>query len=391
MKTPVFHPLQLPAARARARTAFTLLEMIVAMSVVAIAMLVVVEAMSRVQETWRMTNTQVREAQDARAALEAMSRTITRATLNGRWKTDDASAPSLFLRDSDLHFVCGPCDALIGPSSGTAGHAVFFQAPLGHSGPDERTGTGVKAEYDTLPGVLNAWGYFVEFAEDPAALPSFIAGDRRSLGLAAKRHRFRLMEYRQPAHELDLFQMDGSDPPESKFSQLRSQNEIYQWFTTPLKQSGESTRRRCAVIADNVLAVIIEPQKVLASEAQTAGAAATLTSRDEDDYLYDTRRYQWDSGSAVAASTRHRLPQALKLTVIVLDERDWDKLTEDQALRTGAELRNTVAGLFHHPAGFTSDIGAVTGELNRRRMHHRVITTTIQMPAGRWTTDDEGR
>ena len=204
--------------------AFTLLEMVLAMTVVVLALMVVVQAMARVQDTWKMTHSKVRQAQDARAGMETMSRTIVSATLNGRWEIADADDPKYLRRQSDLHFVCGPASVLLKKSDVMTGHSIFFQAPYGYSGPVDSesstttTSTTQKTEYETLPDVLNAWGYFVEFGPDPVKLPPFITGDRRAAGLAPKRYRFRLMEFRQPAHELALFQMDTSDPPKSKLS-----------------------------------------------------------------------------------------------------------------------------------------------------------------------------
>lgn len=386
MKLPGFHRRRFRGVRASA--AFTLLEMIIAMVVVVMAMLVVVQAMARVQDTWKMTNSKVREAQDARAGLETMSRTLTRATLNGRWATNNDDDPSYLQRESDLHFVCGPVSDLLEQSGNATGHAIFFQAPIGYSSPDDRsTTTSVKAEYDTLPGVLNAWGYFVEFGEDPAPLPSFITGDRRAQGLAPQRNRFRLMEFRQPAHELDLFQMDGADPPQAKISQLADRGQLYQWFRNPLGESASGGKRRCVVVAENILAVIFQPIVGGETTSTTSGDVSDFDSKAE--YLYDSRRFQWDAGSEHAARSRHRLPAALKVKVIVLDERDWDRLSDSQARQLGIELRGQVSSRFQNLASFTSDMGSITGELNRRRMRHRVISSTMPIPGGRWTTDRE--
>lgn len=89
--------------------------MIVAMAVIASAMVVVVQAMARVQDTWSATNAKVREATDARAGFEALMRTIPRAVLNPRWVTDSNEESPSLLRDSDLHFVCGPATATPSP------------------------------------------------------------------------------------------------------------------------------------------------------------------------------------------------------------------------------------------------------------------------------------
>lgn len=375
--------------------AFTLLEMLLAMTVVVLALMVVVQAMARVQDTWKMTHSKVRQAQDARAGMETMSRTIVSATLNGRWEIADADDPKYLRRQSDLHFVCGPASVLLKKSNAMTGHGIFFQAPYGYSGPTDResstTTTAEKVEYEMLPDVLNAWGYFVEFGPDPVKLPAFITGDRRAAGLAPKRYRFRLMEFRQPAHELSLFQMDTSDPPKSRLSQINVQTELYEWFNTPLAETNESGKRRTAVIAENVLGFIIQPLENYEAVDSSSGSSSNLPTVQDSpiDFVHDTRRYQWEPASTRASTTRHQLPASLKITMIVLDEKDWDKLTDEQAQQTGTEVRGLIVSKFSKPSSFTADLGAVTGELNRRRMKHREITTVLRLPGSRWTTDRE--
>lgn len=388
MSRPPPHPRD--RLRRDQRAGFTLLEMIVAMVIIAAVMMVVVQAMARVQDTWVTTNAKVREAQDARAGMETLARTLPRATLNAQWTMDSEDDPRSLRRSSDLHFVSGPAADLLPSATYTTGHAIFFQAPNGYAGTDERTSTtsaSSKAEYDTLPNVLNAWGYFVQFGEDPARLPGFLTSKKFARSTVPKRYRFRLMEFRQPAHELELFKMSTGVPPASLLSKITSQGEMYKWFSQPITQPSQSDGQRCAVIADNILALVILPLQ----QAATTGSAATgaVVPDSAVEYLYDSRRDQWDPANASSAQTRHRLPSAVQISLIVLDERDWSKLTDAEAIRAGADLRGQVIGKFTTPAGFAADMGSITGELNRRRLRHRVITTTLQMPGGAGTTERE--
>lgn len=374
-----------PDVRLR-RAGFTLLEMIVAMAVVAAAMVVVVQAMGRVQSTWSETSAKVREAMDARAGMETLTRTLPRAVLDPRWAMDqDGYSPSL-QRDSDLHFVSGPAATLLSSPVNMTGHAVFFQTPTGHGVAGGGTqGGAAKAEYDTLPGVLNAWGYFVEFGDDPAPAPAFLSDPRfsRSGGQAAKRRRFRLMEFRQPAHELGLFEMKvNGDATVPLISLAVDQRELYRWFDEPLRERPGSGRRRCSVVAENILALVVEPLRPAAGDPASGAALVSNDLEAADDYLYDSRRFQWDAGSTRAMAGRHRLPPALRVTLIVLEERDWSKLSDSEAEKTGGEMLRLVSSKFTSPKAYDTDIGAITGELNRRRMKHRVTTTTLQLPGG---------
>lgn len=366
-------------------TGFTLLEMIVAMAVISFALVVVVQAMARVQDTWVTTSAKVREANDARAGMETLSRVIPRAVLNPYWATDKPDDPSVLLRYSDLHFVAGPAADLLSSATRMTGHAIFFQAPNGHAGSDDRnTPESEKAHYDTLPNVLNAWGYFVEFGEDPAALPAFLASTQPGGPPRSKRWRFRLLEFRQPAHELELFQMDTTgERPVAKLSQFTDQRGLYKWFDEPLLESPGSSKRRCAVIAENILALIIQPQRPVGPSG--ASAVGSVDAEPLKEYLFDSRRYQWEPRTDESVRSAHRLPPAMQLTLIVVDERDWSKLTDSEALQAGTGLIGEMNSRFSAPEDFTSDMGSLTGELNRRRMRHRVITTTLQIPAGMGT------
>ena len=230
--------------------------------------------------------------------METLSRTIPRATLDPHWSMDDKDDPQFLLRSSDLHFVCGPAADLLSQPGDITGHAIFFQAPNGYAGTDDRTTTtpaSEKAQYDTLPNVLNAWGYFVEFGEDPAKLPTFLTSGRRAQGLAPKRYRFRLMEFRQPAHELELFKMTGGGLPGTKLSSATSKTDLYKWFSEPMAETPQSGKRRCAVIADNILALVILPLRQ--SDSTSAVTTGQFGPDPTDEYLYDSRRYQWDAGN----------------------------------------------------------------------------------------------
>ena len=372
-----------------------MLEILVSTVIVATAMLVVVQAMSRVQNTYLYTSGKVREAQDARAALETLSRVVSRATLDPRWTVGppDETDVEFLSRQSDLHFVSGPATDLFTSTSDKAGHAVFFQAPLGQGGASAQettqssfSGTG-EIEYQTLPNVLNAWGYYVEFGDDPVKLPGFLSSERRNKGLAPRRHRFRLMEFRQPAHELQLFAMDDGDPPQPHLARVNTPDALYEWFNDPLQAEPGTDKHRSTIVADNVLALVIHPQSPFldTNSASSAGQPVDIAPK----YLYDSRRHQWERSSELAAVSAHRLPSAILISVIVLDELDWQKFTESEAVRAGQELRSRVNSLFRTASNFTEDMGSLVGELNRRKLKHRVISTVVHLPAGRWITDRE--
>ncbi len=369
------------------RAGFTLLEMMVAMVVVVFAMMIIVEAMSNVQGIWVRTRSKVREYEQGRAALDTLALRASRATLNIRTELEEKLDEMELNRESDLHFVSGPASELL-KSGQFVSHAIFFQAPMGYAGAstDERTGAEAP-EYDLLPDVLNAWGYFVEFDENPVKTPSFLS---QNLSTKSKRHRFRLMEFRQPAHELDLFATDGQQPPRTKLSKMSDQDQLYEWFTKALTEDGDLAARRCAVVAENVLAMIVTVQSPQEADSTMRGGATSKEESIAPDYLFDSRRHQWQ-GDTLGERTRHRLPPMLRFTAIVLDEIQWSGMTDSEAMNQGSALRGRVGSLFRSAASFQTDIAVITGELNRRKLRHQVVTTTVVLPGGRWMEEERFR
>lgn len=377
---------RLPGSR---QSGFSLIEMLVATVVLAMAMLVIVQAIGRVQDTWTSTHSRVREFQDARGALETISRRLNRAVLNSRWIWNGDTNSETLTLDSDLHFVCGPTADLLPSSASSVGHAVFFQAPMGYAGSEQaQNSTAAQSpDYRTLPNVLNTWGYYVEFGKDERDLPLHLTSSQSPTAQSSKRHRFRLMEFRQPAHELELFNMKSGQPPVSILPKLTSQDELYEWFRDPVSKAPSSQENRCAIVAENVLALIILPGKP--PDAQ--GVTATDLEEYElaPDYLYDSRRFQWEPASELAEPTRHRLPAALSISVIVLDETQWAAMADDEASREGSQLRSSVAGLFRRASNYDRDVGSLIGDLNRRKLKYRIISSMIQIPAGRRISDSQ--
>lgn len=381
--------------RARSSPGFTILEILVAVSIFAVALVAIVQAMNTVQDVWQDTRARTNEFREARAAMEALTSRISQATLDTRWVMPapgnspvGQQAPLTMLPESDLHFVCGPSDTLLDSFAAATGHAIFFQAPLGYEGP-KASRKPCTPEYETLPETLCAWGYFIEFGDDHERLPQFLKNPPTGAkSTPPRRNRFRLMEFRQPAHELRLFEMTPGQDAKPVLPDLTGQRQLYEWFNEPLQESkSDLARRRSTVVAENILAVILSPRAPTEREAASRGQREKEDFDIAEEYLYDSRRHQWDTGSGEAARSRHRLPPAVDIMLIALDEADFAKLTESEANQLGTQLREAVKGRFRRAQQFENDLGAIEGDLNRRKMRYRVLRTTVAIPGGRWSTD----
>ncbi len=367
--------------------AFTLIELLVAMAVLSIVLVAVVIAMQGVQSAWRLTRTAVREQLEGRRALETVVTHVARATLASRWTPNDQelaapTGPTALVTESDLHFVCGTTAMLLPNLRNASGHAVFFQGPFGYAGaarnivisPDS-------ALYQTLPHVLCAWGYYVEFGPDPLILPSFMTSTRQGRPAPPRKHRFRLMEFRQPAHELPLFaRAPGTERP--AFALSNSRDALYEWFRQPVFNSqsgGAAYQRRASVVAENILALLVVPYDPQLSVLRGSASDSNLPYQLAPDYHYDSRRFQWEPGSPLGAVTRHVLPPSVEIAVVALGEDNWANLSEGAAIQQGESLRAFMSGIFNIAANFRNDLQTLERELDSRRLSYKIMTQVLPL------------
>lgn len=179
------------------------------------------------------------------------------------------------------------------------------------------------------------------------------------------------MEFRQPAHELSMFQLrSGADAPVPVLQKARSTIDLYQWFREPLN-ADDTRKRHVSVVAENVLAVLCAPYE----PGGSTPSAASVTAADG---IYDSRRFQWDPNGTTSDATRHRLPRALRLTVIATSEEDWAKLSEGQIDALSARLRGMVNGRFQSEIEFEGDLKSLRSELDHTKLAYRVLSTIVR-------------
>jgi type II secretory pathway pseudopilin PulG len=106
--------------RGRSSPAFTLVEILVAVAIVVFLVLVLSQIISSAQVIWRNSEARIDAFRDARAALEMMSRDISRALINDR-------APVLALSN----VYSDPNDSSTGPSNN---QQVYVLIPMQNSG-----------------------------------------------------------------------------------------------------------------------------------------------------------------------------------------------------------------------------------------------------------------
>lgn len=373
------------SVRSCRRDAFTLVELLVSVAVIAVLMLVLTQVLSGTQKAWGHAKARTEEFREARAVFEAIAARLSQATLNSYlgYKMDATSGqPLLYQRQSELHFVCGPSATLLGAQQPCSGHAVFFQAPLGESLQSSTSGT---VSPEGLENLLNGWGWYVTYGTDLPRRPGFLEAS----AVNPERKRFRLMEFRQATEKLSLFRSITPKAPASStpapavvmpqpwIEVQTSRDELYQWFRSELASNSEP-------LAENILALIIQP--VLPTMTGAGGVDTTIAPN----YIYDTRRHQWPDVTTLAEECRHQLPPMVRLTLVALDEGDWGKLDTPAADALADKLRElTNTSCFTTASKYEEDIKKLETELVNLRLTHRVFSTTVQIPAAKFQTSSE--
>ena len=392
------------AARSDRRAGFTLVELMLSMTILTVLMLVVVNVIGVVQQQWIRSSSRVTSFREARMAFDLLNRNISQATLNTYWANEselvgrDAANQDLFkfknyVRQSELQFVCGKTAGLLTAAAGNAlsypAHGIFFQAPLGTANIEAGTGANV-VNTENMTGLLCGRGYFVSWGDDSGFRPAFLNG----MLTVPSRFRYRLMEY-CPTAESNRIYYDataGNDLSARRPITERPK----QWFDDALVnvvKDGEtaSTRAFTRPVADNIIALIISPQ-LEASSGSVGVAPESIAPLYEYDSTLVSNPGATSSSAANPQGTRHLLPPLLKITMIALDSAAGELMAETGREELQMELASTMAGLFGNAVGYNgpssnyrSDLEKVESYLRDNKLNYRIFTSTITMKQGRWS------
>lgn len=358
--------------RSPSRRGFTLLEILVSMVVLIGIVAIIFGMVQQTSNLWTSTSSKIESFSNARAAFDAMTRTISQATLKtyydymdgpigtGTWVSTESvngslgTPPYTYTRRSDLHFICGQASTVLGNTfvNQTSAietpitHCIFFQSPLGRS-----------TLYPTQQQLLNACGFYVAYGPDPN-VPSFLPS------MFASRYRYRLMEFVQPSESLSVYTGTGATTTS--------------WFTTPIVTNYDSNSN--LVMAENIIALVIWPKLSVGDEAAAAqtGGTTSLTSN----YGYDTRA-TGDGGESY-----NQLPPVVEVTMVAMDEASALKLGNTTA------PPNTTLGLT--PSLFTvssdtptnqlqADLTQMEAQLTASHINFRVFQTEVAISGAKWT------
>lgn len=354
------------------RQAFTLVEVLVSMTVLLILLLISAQVIGTVQSTWTASNARVGQFREARTAFDIITRNLSQATLNTyvdydtSYLTDatglSTAAPSQYLRKSDLRFVTGEASALLQSGGGGAmspGHAVFFQAPLGVSHTPAYVG---------LDRLLCGRGYFVQYTSDEFFRPGILPP-----GLP--RFRYRLMEFSPPAEKNMIYKAVSATPGTNSVAGS-------EWFAdagvAKATEETDEDRGLTRPIADNIVALIIAPQVDNNTNSNKPSDSFNLT-------------FQYDSalaGNGQGQGNQHRLPSLVKVVLVAIDERTAEQLSQRTDPST-PPFGTEISGLLT-PGGdqinLNQKLEDIAKVLRDQRVNYRIFSATVSLRGAKWSS-----
>lgn len=358
----------------RLRRAFTLVELLVSMAILAVLMLILLSAMGTVQRTWISSTAKIEQFRNARQGFEAMTRKMSQATLNTYWDYNQISAPTNFVRQSELRFITGQARTLTGLTSTTT-HSVFFVAPLGYA---------ADTTYQSLGNLLNTCGYYVEYADDRDSRPAFITSS-----VVPYRNRFRLMEMVGPSESMPIYKYtsgiaaDGTTPRCSTYVGK-------EWFTDILN----TTPRPSRVVSENVLALVLLPKLSPIDEKQLISdgvLSSSLGTNLAPSYSYDSTA----KNAKAAINPRNQLPPVVMVTMVAVDEASFSNYlsrmgsSSNPITDLGLESLFQTAGDLTDPnnAGYARDLVTLQNTLASRQISYRVFSTDVSLKVAKWSRE----
>lgn len=339
--------------------AFTLVEVMVSMVVLAIMMMLIAQIIGTTQRSWRAASSRLSQFREARMAFDTITRNLRQATINPYRDFHYANGsginknvppsdtptepPDGFVKISELAFISGQASdvarsAQEGKDSAglVSGHAVFFQAPLGV--------TNTKA-YENLKNLLCTRGYFVQFGPDTPYLPSGLRGRLET------KNRFRLMEYQPPAENNSIYKGSDSTSEQDKTS-------WYQVDTNFVRP-----------VSDKIAVLVISPRFAAGNDSVVVNGVSQKPTAIAANYAFDSR----DSAGAF----KSELPPLVRVTMVAVDDASQDTLVN----KAGGDVLQKAKADFTNADSYDRDMSNLKGWLGSSKINYRIFESYVPIPA----------
>lgn len=340
-----------PQAIFKRTLAFTLVEVLVSMAVLALILGMLLGITSHTQKTWQRAQAGGEQFQSARAGFERLSRRLSQAVLNTYWdyERNALGFPTRYIRQSELRFLSGP--GITGRTD-AEGHAIFFQTPSGF------VSGNASADLRTLDKLLNTAGFFVVKGLPKTSSLTF---------LPPGKDRFRLVEFHEPSENLSIYRHTSSAPSYTGTD----------WFTDSLGSSGFP--ENSYIIAENIVALVLLPKLSSNEEEERKNQGKPMLAPT---YLYDSTATSADA----SINPKNQLPPVVQVTMVAIDEVSAQRLQESGGDET---LRTKIAGLFSTASQYAADLEDLEAYLNKERIGYKIFTENISIEAARWSREQK--
>lgn len=423
-------------------SAFTLVELLVSMTILTLMLVILLQMTGQTSRTWRNGAAKAEQFSEARKAFETMTGRIASATLNTYWDyaydpnrstTKQVSGQTVtvssiatdYVRQSDLRFRVAQMYKDVHDGSVNNSpvlrrtHGIFFQAPFGMVDDGIPNDT---SKLSVLNDLLNSWGYYVETGNTNDRVPSFLASNYPA------RYRARLMEFGQSSEAFTLYKtlsalltlnqsqlppgtVPSRDPLPDKTGHMPDSDDT--WFTDPINSKGLPpgvTDRPVRVLAENILALIILPR--LSPEDELARQNIQNYALLSPNFRYhskQTTNYRDNPAAPTDAmiaqspdvfgpiNPKNQLPPVVQVAMFAIDEASAANLERNEGSTLGLPdmLKDTSpTPLFYNAADLETsttqpeggDLKAFENELIKRKLSYRLFSSNIAIKGAKWST-----
>lgn len=318
-------------------SAFSLLEMMVAMFVLVVLLGIIVAITNSVSQTVLWTSSKIDAFASARSAFDLLSRRLSSATLNTYWDYDDPLNPTVYRRKSDLHFLIQQNKENPG-----YGQELYFVSPEAFADSTAMRSTS---------GLLNACGFFVQYNNNDSFRPGVYKADR---------WRYRLMQGFEPTENLEIYKTASAIP---WFADISNGNKIVNSAVTPL--------------ADNVIALVVWPR--LSLQEDENGDALTKN------FGYDSK---YNATTVPQPRTAAQLPPTVQVSMISISEGAAIRLNMD-APGSGwkappSKMEDILKDRFDDVAQYADDLAAVSDALSLEKIEFEVFNMSVTLREAKW-------
>ena len=350
----------------RAQTAFTIVELLVAMTVLLLVVAFLINASSQAGGVLQDTAKKLEQFREARLAFDSVTLRLTDATLNTYWdytyRTEAGKkVPASYSRQSELRFRSGSMERLA-PSSAIhrPTHGVFFQAPVGETDDDA---------HRPLAQALNTWGFFLETGSDEDLLPPML------VGRVPSRVRSRLYELREPTEVLSIYKALPLAPAK--------------WYADSIEAG---TARPVRVLAENIVALVILPRLSRVDEL-ARGNKPALSPRYDYDSTHASNHTPPLSPADPEINPKNQLPPVLQVIMVAIDETSAQRLAakhgseRDLGIHTD-DLFQKAAMLEDNPdtqAAGDGDLHELESRLIAEHASYRIFSTSVAIRGAKWS------